>query len=760
MFDKGNVLHVLAITTLCASAAVGGCAVDRDAPTADDRARAVEALERTAGPVQLDRDGATRVIAPLAGRLSKPAADPVIAARRFLAEHHDVLQLAAADTDSFVVTAVDLDPFSDLRHVTLQRTYDGTPVYHGAITVHMDADNAVFRVLGDEHYAISAPRNRALLTPLDAVRAASRALAAPIVAPTELAEPRTTVAANEPPGFPRTSFRDPRASDPIVVEPRIYQVAAGDARHAYQVILQWRGDDRTPRAELAIIDADDGALLTHASLVDRVIPFSGRVFTATPGAAPTIDTRVVVPFGIDPATSPAGWVDGTEKTRGNNVVAATDLNHDNVVGVGEIQPQADPLTKAFDFPFSPLIDATSFKEASVTSAFYLANDFHDRTYAVGFTEASGNCQASNFGLGGLGNDEVQVDTQDGGGSNNAFFTAPPDGMRPRMTLFTFNVAGGAVRDSAFDPTVVYHESAHGLSNRLVGGGTTTCLGSGQAAGMGEGWGDLLAGSFLNDPVIGAYVSGNAVNGVRNASMAASTFRYDNYQDGTRTQAHDAGEIWAAALWAARTGVGAGVLERLVVNGMKLTPCNPTMLQARDGILSADLVLNGGVNQCHLFAAFAARGMGNGAVSPNTNSTTAIVTSTTVPAACGATTTERTFRSASTPLAIPDNNATGVRASIFVAPGALTSSRVKVDVDITHTFRGDLVIQVISPGGAVATLSNRAGGAADNFVATALDLTAFFPAGTPASGTWQLFVRDLAAADIGTINTFRVSITSP
>ena len=46
--------------------------------------------------------------------------------------------------------------------------------------------------------------------------------------------------------------------------------------------------------------------------------------------------------------------------------------------------------------------------------------------------------------------------------------------------------------------------------------------------------------------------------------------------------------------------------------MKLTPCNPTMLNARDGILQADQNLNAGANRCKIFAAFAGRLMGTGA----------------------------------------------------------------------------------------------------------------------------------------------------
>jgi subtilisin-like proprotein convertase family protein len=92
------------------------------------------------------------------------------------------------------------------------------------------------------------------------------------------------------------------------------------------------------------------------------------------------------------------------------------------------------------------------------------------------------------------------------------------------------------------------------------------------------------------------------------------------------------------------------------------------------------------------------------------------------------------------------------------PTGLTLQAVKVDVDITHTYRGDLEISLVSPDGKVAMLSNKAGGSADNYQASALDVTSLL-SGAQASGTWKLKVRDLAGQDVGTINLFKLSITS-
>jgi hypothetical protein len=337
-----------------------------------------------------------------------------------------------------------------------------------------------------------------------------------------------------------------------------------------------------------------------------------------------------------------------------------------------------------------------------------------------------------------------------------------------MQMFLFTINGGAQEDGDFDPGVIYHEYAHGLSNRLVGGGSGGCLSGIQSGGMGEGWGDFLGASFLNDPVVGAYVTGNATRGIRRASMADSPFTYANIKDGTMTEVHNAGEIWAAALWDARNGVGgvggvgATTIERLVVQGMKNTPCSPTMLQARDGIITADQQINGGANRCTLFAAFANRQMGVGASSTTHNSTSTIVLSTAVPPECaggGGGTVTRDLVSADVPKSIPDNTATGASSVIDVPAGPSDTLKVTVDVNITHPKRGDLVIQVISPTGQTATLSNLAGGNADNFTATGLDISASFTATSSPSGQWRLFVQDLARRNTGTINSFALHITS-
>lgn len=104
-----------------------------------------------------------------------------------------------------------------------------------------------------------------------------------------------------------------------------------------------------------------------------------------------------------------------------------------------------------------------------------------------------------------------------------------------------------------------------------------------------------------------------------------------------------------------------------MSAMNLTPCNPTMIQAKEAIIAADQQLSGGLHACKLWSVFASRLMGVGASSPNHSSTTTIVTSNKVPDVCLAGVTFG-FASTDVPKNIPDNNATGVTTVVNVPAG--------------------------------------------------------------------------------------------
>ena len=83
-----------------------------------------------------------------------------------------------------------------------------------------------------------------------------------------------------------------------------------------------------------------------------------------------------------------------------------------------------------------------------------------------------------------------------------------------------------------------------------------------------------------------------------------------------------------------------------------------------------------------------------------------------------------------------------------APAAL-----KVTVDIKHTYRGDLVIDLVAPDGSTYRLKpSSSGDAADN-----VNETYTVNASTEAAnGTWQLKVQDIYSADVGFIDLWRLT----
>ncbi|MBJ6981240.1 S8 family serine peptidase [Luteimonas sp. MC1572] len=76
----------------------------------------------------------------------------------------------------------------------------------------------------------------------------------------------------------------------------------------------------------------------------------------------------------------------------------------------------------------------------------------------------------------------------------------------------------------------------------------------------------------------------------------------------------------------------------------------------------------------------------------------------------------------------------------------------VAVNIVHTYRGDLKVDLVAPDGSVYVLHNRSGGSADNINSTYnVNLSS-----EALNGTWKLRVNDNAAGDSGYINSWSVT----
>jgi Zn-dependent metalloprotease len=427
----------------------------------------------------------------------------------------------------------------------------------------------------------------------------------------------------------KSRFSNPLSQDLEEVTSELNVMRVGDtARLAWHVYA-----DAGPTAWYEmLVDAHNGELLFRRNLY--ITAAQGTVYIESP----TAGARQLVSFvGDTVINTAAGWMGTSTVTTGNNVEAYLDRDANNAPdannGAGLSNGHASAANQDFTFPFSTAADPLTQQAAVVTNLFYYNNIMHDFSYNLGFTETARNFQTNNYGRGGTGNDSVQAEAQDGSGTNNANFATPPDGQRPRMQQYLFT-APTPDRDSSIDADVVFHEYGHGISNRLIGNGSTALQGT-QSGAMGEGWSDYWAITLNGDGAVGEYVMNNAI-GIRRAaySVPANTV-HDSYADVCvgGCQVHRDGEVWAATLWDLRTQLGAAITNNIVLNGMKFTPNRPSFLNARDGILQADQNLNGGANNCAIWTVFARHGMGVSAVG---NDGTTHTAATDLPASCGGT----------------------------------------------------------------------------------------------------------------------------
>jgi extracellular elastinolytic metalloproteinase len=315
-------------------------------------------------------------------------------------------------------------------------------------------------------------------------------------------------------------------------------------------------------------------------------------------------------------------------------------------------------------------------DAAIANLFAMHNRMHDWSYFLGFTEATFNLQQHNFGINSAGEgDREQGNAQAGGFSpppqiparDNANQITFPDGIDAITNMYLWQPLAAAFYspcvDGDFDMTVIAHEYTHAISNRMVAGPTTGLSGLSSRA-MGESWSDLTAVEYLmeygfvpmageNPFAVGPYVTGDHQAGIRNYGMNQSPLNYSdvgydfacNTPCPPLTQVHADGEIWSAVNYDIRQamieryGSGDAALQEQCADGavpVEQCPGNrrwiqlvfdayllmatgtPTMLDARDAMLGADVTRFGGANQDLLWNAFARRGFGDGASAINSS----------------------------------------------------------------------------------------------------------------------------------------------
>jgi M6 family metalloprotease-like protein len=107
--------------------------------------------------------------------------------------------------------------------------------------------------------------------------------------------------------------------------------------------------------------------------------------------------------------------------------------------------------------------------------------------------------------------------------------------------------------------------------------------------------------------------------------------------------------------------------------------------------------------------------------------------------------------------IPDNSAGGVIRQLATARAAPVTG-IELSVDITHPFAGDLILRLDAPNGSSVILRSREGGNSRDVRTTYTVATTPLLAGVigaSAAGTWFLKVSDVAGADVGKLNSWKL-----
>ncbi len=662
---------------------------------------------RTAAPAWL-----AAASGPLTDAAPGRSAESIV--RGFLSAERDRYRLDAADLDTLVVLGDSPGGGSGLRMLRVEQQVDGLPVFGSETRFVLDRQGRLWRSVGTLVPGVARAARRLDHAHLQSPAAALASLLAGDG--TTLAEASIAVSPAQSDHF-KLDAPAP-AAGPASARLVWFASAPGRLVPAWSLIAPTIGDADW----YALVDAESGAVLWRRNLREHASSHAARfsVYVQADGQTPadspapqspsaaTVGSgsqypriaRTTVPMlSVQSiAASPNGWIDdcpggadGCDTTRGNNADACLDRDAtqnvcDSTLDVGG-RPRGNPDSAARnrdflgvaprDFDYSPAPEPgdpnqgdaptnADFQRGSVSQAFYLINWFHDRMYALGFDEASGNYQQLNLhGQGGLGGDRIVADIQNSG-ANGGSFTATPDGAGPgRMQVSLFD-GPAPDRDGNIDADIVLHELTHGLSHRLIGNATGLLWDPARA--MGEGWSDfyalaLLNGSASDDPNgryafagyatyrFGAvltdnyfygfrrfpYSTDNTINPLTWADIDAVTA---NDTDGAvapsplalgnsgALEVHNAGTVWALSLWEVRArviadaagangnvAVGNETMLQLVTDALKLTPANPSFIDGRDALIAADCATHACAHEHSIWAGFADRGLGYGAIAP-------------------------------------------------------------------------------------------------------------------------------------------------
>lgn len=656
------------------------------------RLQALEQLKGQVSDLTVDFDSVTKspkwigssthlLTGPQVALAAQDANAPI---RQFIASHRAVFGHGPEVLDSARLVTDYRTSRSTSRKVVWHQQLDGIDIFEAVFQANLTADSALINIgsqmMPEPAKALEVARRNGLISdPPVSVEVAVAAAGANVGEKIQASGVRPMGPPAEQPDK-KQLFRAAMLTD---AEAKLTWVPMDEStlRLAWDVTLTSRS-----RAEMyrVLVDVENGTVLVRQALTAYISPVTYRVFTSesptpfSPGhespsslQPPLVDRVELTTSALDTTASQNGWInDGDNITSGNNTDTYTDIDNNNSP---DLPRTTGSPNRVFDFPLDLTQEPSTYKDASNTQLFYWTNFMHDRMYQLGFTEAAGNFQIDNFGRGGIGNDPVNAEAQDGSGTNNANFSTPVDGGRGRMQMFAWT-SPTPDRDGSFEAEVVLHEYGHGVSNRLVGG-PSVGMSNLSSRGMGEGWSDFygmaLTAEATDNPhgnwaragysryFTGSWYSENYYFGARRYSYSTDmqknphTLRdidpsqVDWHTDVPRnptyaatqdaSQVHYQGTVWCVMLWDLRANlilkhgfnVGSERALFLVTEGMKFSAANPNFVQSRDGIIQATMV-NHPEDLGEVWTAFAKRGMGYGATAPVSSTTTGITESYSVP----------------------------------------------------------------------------------------------------------------------------------
>jgi len=384
----------------------------------------------------------------------------------YLLEHAEELGVIPQDVSSWEITDNIFNERNAIRHVHIVQTRNGVPLKNGVANVTLDDKNEVLFV-----------GNR-LISNVDALIGSSQ----PKISATgalNLAAKHVGMQGrkgNEIPQTKENTFvfeKGTLSKEEISVSLAYWKTNEGislvwvvslyqlDGEHWWQVFVDANTKEVIEQLDW-VVSCDFGhkhsqvehELQVNAeSFVPQAPAFktSGigigqyNVF-ALPVESPIHGSRSLVVSPADSLGSPFGWhdtngVDGPDYTitQGNNVFAYTDVTNNNTA---DYYPNGG-ISMNFNFPLNLNQSPTNYQDVAVTNLFFTNNRIHDILYRYGFDESNGNFQQNNYGRGGLPDDYVYAEAQDGGGTNNANFATPGDGQNPRMQMYLWGGSGAS-----------------------------------------------------------------------------------------------------------------------------------------------------------------------------------------------------------------------------------------------------------------------------------------------------------------------------